>query len=114
MRRGEVPGLRWQHVHVDAGLIRLRQQVQRSHGELHIGPVKTRTRNRDLPLTGLAQRRAQRTSAAKVVTQDTIRLVVAAGRERTLEPARSAGSRSSRSPASADRAEQTVCALGST
>jgi integrase len=55
MRRGEVPGLRWQCVHVDAALIRLRQQVQRIQAELHIGPVKTRTRKRDLPLTRLAQ-----------------------------------------------------------
>jgi len=47
--------LRWQDVHADAGLIRLRQQVQHIQAEPHLGPVKTRARNRDLPLTALAQ-----------------------------------------------------------
>ena len=55
MRRGEVLGLRWQDVDVDAGLIQVRQQVQRIQGELYIGPVKTRAGNRDLPLIGLAK-----------------------------------------------------------
>jgi integrase len=55
MRRGEVLGLRWQDIDFDAKLIRIRQQVQRVQGELHIGPVKTRAGNRDLPLLGLAQ-----------------------------------------------------------
>jgi len=55
MRHGEVLGLRGQDIDVNARLIRLRQQVQRIQGELHIGPVKTRARNRHLPLIGLAQ-----------------------------------------------------------
>jgi integrase len=49
MRRGEVLGLRWQDRDFDAKLIRIRQQVQRVNGELHIGPVKTKAGNRDLP-----------------------------------------------------------------
>ena len=52
LRRGEVLGLRWSDV--DGDTIRVRQQVQRVRGELHVGPVKTRAGNRDLPLLGLA------------------------------------------------------------
>jgi integrase len=54
MRRGEVLGLRWQDVAFDAQLIRVRQQLQHIDGQLHLGPVKTRAGNRDLPLLGLA------------------------------------------------------------
>ncbi|HET7018043.1 MAG TPA: site-specific integrase, partial [Streptosporangiaceae bacterium] len=54
MRRGEVLGLRWQDIDSDAKLIRVRQQVQRVQGELHIGPVKTRAGKRDLPVLSLA------------------------------------------------------------
>jgi integrase len=55
MRRGEVLGLRWQDIDTDAGLIRVRQQIQRIQGQLHIGPVKTHAGSRDLPLIGLAE-----------------------------------------------------------
>ena len=55
MRRGEVLGLRWDDIDTDAGLIRVRQQLQRVQGELILGPVKTRAGNRDLPLIGLAK-----------------------------------------------------------
>jgi integrase len=55
MRRGEVLGLRWQDIDVDAELIRVRQQIQRIQGQLHMGPVKTRAGSRDLPLIGLAK-----------------------------------------------------------
>jgi integrase len=55
MHRGEVLGLRRQDIDVNARLIRLYQHVQRIHGELHIGPVKTRAGNRHLPLIGLAR-----------------------------------------------------------
>jgi integrase len=55
MRRGEVLGLRWQDIDVDAQMIHTRQQVQRVQDALHIGPVKTRAGNRDLPLLGVAQ-----------------------------------------------------------
>jgi integrase len=53
MRRGEVLGLRW--TDVDDDTLHIRQQIQRIQGELHIGPVKTRAGNRDLPLLGLAK-----------------------------------------------------------
>jgi integrase len=55
LRRGEVLGLRWKDVDFDAGIIHVRQQIQRIQGKLHIGPVKTRAGNRDLPLIGLAR-----------------------------------------------------------
>lgn len=54
MRRGEVLGLRWQDVDLDAGTLRIRQQIGRVSGELRIGPVKTRAGNRDLPIPSLA------------------------------------------------------------
>ena len=54
LRRGEVLGLRWSDI--DGDIIHVRQQVQRVKGELHVGPVKTRAGNRDLPLLGLAAR----------------------------------------------------------
>jgi integrase len=54
MRRGEVLGLRWQDVDLDAGTLRIRQQIGRVSGELRTGPVKTRAGNRDLPIPSLA------------------------------------------------------------
>jgi len=54
MRRGEVLGLRWQDIDSDTEVIRVRQQIQRIQGELHVGPLKTRAGRRDLPLIGLA------------------------------------------------------------
>lgn len=41
MRRGEVLRLRWTDIDTGAGLIRVRQQIQRTQDQLHIGPVKT-------------------------------------------------------------------------
>lgn len=55
MRRGEVLGLRWTDIDLDAGVIRIRQQLQRVSGSLRTGPVKTRAGNRDLPIVALAR-----------------------------------------------------------
>ena len=55
MRRGEVLGLRWQDIDLDAGTFAIRQQLQRVGGSLRTGPVKTRAGNRDLPIPGLAR-----------------------------------------------------------
>lgn len=55
MRRGEALGLRWQDIDSDRQVIRIRQQVHRAAGELHIGPGKTRAGKRDLPLIELAR-----------------------------------------------------------
>src|SRR5262249_35066719 len=56
MRRGEVLGLRWQDINLEAQIIHGRQQSHRSQGQLRVGPVKTRAGSRDLPLLGLARR----------------------------------------------------------
>jgi integrase len=55
MRRGEVLGLRWQDVDLDAGKLRIRQQIGRVSGELRTGPVKTRAGNRDFPIPSQAR-----------------------------------------------------------
>ena len=55
MRRGEVLGLRWQDLDLDAGLLRVRQQLGRVSGKLRTGPLKTRAGNRDLPIPAQAR-----------------------------------------------------------
>ncbi|MDJ1372665.1 tyrosine-type recombinase/integrase [Gulosibacter molinativorax] len=50
LRRGEVLGLGWEHIDFDAGVIRIRQQLQRVNGTLRLGDVKTSAGRRDLPL----------------------------------------------------------------
>ena len=54
LRRGEVLGLRWRDVDPDDSELRIRQQIQRVHGELRTGPIKTAAGRRDLPLLDLA------------------------------------------------------------
>ncbi len=54
LRRGEVLGLRWRDVDDEDNELRVRQQIQRVHGELRIGPVKSAAGRRDLPLLTLA------------------------------------------------------------
>jgi integrase len=55
LRRGEVLGLRWADIDFDAGVIHVRQQLQRVRGELRLGPVKTHAGQRNLPLLSLAR-----------------------------------------------------------
>ena len=67
LRRGEVLGLRWHDVDDEDGELRIRQHIQRVHGELRIGPVKTAAGRRDLPLLDraievLEMRRAAQTA----------------------------------------------------
>lgn len=50
MRKGEVLGLRWSDIDFAAGVIRVRQQLQRIKRDLVIGPLKTDSGQRDLPL----------------------------------------------------------------
>lgn len=65
LRRGEVLGLRWADVDFDAGILHVRQQLQRRRSGLLIGDVKTKASTRDLSLRPiartvlLAQQRAQ-------------------------------------------------------
>ncbi len=54
LRRGEVLGLRWRVVDDQDHELRVRQQIQRVHGELRMVPVKTTAGRRDLPLLDLA------------------------------------------------------------
>jgi len=51
LRRGEVLGLRWTDIDLDAGTIHVRQQLQRIRGQLYLGPVKSRAGQRELLLT---------------------------------------------------------------
>ena len=55
LRRGEVLSLSWQDVDFDEGVIRVRRQLVRVGGQLHLGPVKTRAGARELPLLGIAR-----------------------------------------------------------
>lgn len=50
LRRGEALGLRWSDVDFDNEMIRIRQQVQRVGRQLLIGPTKTQSSRRDLPM----------------------------------------------------------------
>jgi integrase len=50
MRRGEVLGLRWSDIDLDAGVIRIDNQLQRVRGELIQGPPKSHAGRRTLPL----------------------------------------------------------------
>ena len=54
LRRGEVLVLRWHDVDEEDSELRVRQHIQRIHGELRIGRVKTVVGRRDLPLLDLA------------------------------------------------------------
>lgn len=55
LRLGEVLGLRWCDVDFEAGVLRIRQQLRRDNGELHQGPLKTETSERNLPLLELTR-----------------------------------------------------------
>jgi len=55
LRRGELLGLRWQDVDFGAGIMRIRQQLQRRQGRLSVGPVKTKASARDLALKPVAR-----------------------------------------------------------
>jgi integrase len=52
LRIGEVLGLRWEDVDLDAGTLRVVQAVQRVGGKLVISPPKTQRSRRVLPLPG--------------------------------------------------------------
>jgi integrase len=54
LRRGEVLGLRWRDIDQQDAEVRVRQQIQRVHGQLRTGSVKTAAGRRDLPLLTVA------------------------------------------------------------
>ncbi|MEE6179204.1 tyrosine-type recombinase/integrase [Mycobacterium sp. 050134] len=51
LRRGECLGLRWSDVDLDAGVLRVRDTVQRIDGKLSTGEVKTDRSRRTIPLS---------------------------------------------------------------
>jgi integrase len=51
LRRGEALALRWSHVDLDAGALRVRDTVQRIDGKLSTGPVKTDRSRRTIPIS---------------------------------------------------------------
>jgi integrase len=53
LRRGELLGLRWRDVDLDAGVIEVRSSLQRVGGELRAVTPKTRSSRRTVPLIGL-------------------------------------------------------------
>jgi integrase len=50
LRRGEALGLRWEDVDLEAGVVRIRQTLQRVGGELRYAPPKTARSRRTVPL----------------------------------------------------------------
>ncbi|MEU3190552.1 hypothetical protein ABZ686_07870 [Streptomyces sp. NPDC006992] len=75
LRRGDVLGLRWQEVDLEAGVLTVRQTLQRVGGELFIGLPKTQqsARRVALPaecLTALRARRAEQQDSLIRVTMD--------------------------------------------
>ena len=53
LRRGELLGLRWEDVDLEAGSLEIRRTLQRVGGELRAVTPKTRTSRRTVPLIGL-------------------------------------------------------------
>jgi integrase len=51
LRRGECLALRWSDVDLDAGVLRVRDTLQRIDGKLSTGPVKTDRSRRTIPLS---------------------------------------------------------------
>jgi integrase len=54
LRRGEILGLRWADIDLEARVLRVRQAVQRAEGELRIVEPKTQQSRRSLPLPAAA------------------------------------------------------------
>jgi integrase len=69
LRRGEVLGLRWDDIDFDAGIIHIRQQIQRVRGELQLGPVKTHAGQRTLPLLDLPRQALAAQASRQVAHQ---------------------------------------------
>jgi integrase len=53
LRRGELLGLRWADIDLDAGTLRVNQALQRVSGELELTELKTEKSRRALPMTPL-------------------------------------------------------------
>lgn len=53
LRRGELLGLRWEHIDMKAGVLEVTQSLQRVAGELRFVSPKTETSERTVPLPGI-------------------------------------------------------------
>jgi integrase len=69
LRPGELLGLTWADVNLEARTLRVRQAVERFDGSLHVTGVKTQRSRRTIPLSGLAvvALNEQRTRAGAVL-----------------------------------------------
>jgi integrase len=56
LRRGELLGLRWMDVDLDAGILTIEKTVQRAGGELHVQDAKTESSESVLPLPEITKR----------------------------------------------------------
>lgn len=67
MRRGELLGLRWPDVDLEAGTLVVNQTLQEAYGELHFKEPKTATSRRRITLPGIVVEalRAHRAEQAK-------------------------------------------------
>ena len=54
MRQGELQALKWEDVHLDEGVIRIRRTLVRSGGRIALGEPKTKGSRRPVHLTGAA------------------------------------------------------------
>jgi integrase len=63
LRRGEALGVGWSQVDLEAGTLKIRQQLQRVGGELRLGDVKTRGSGQVVPLPEICVRALRRRRA---------------------------------------------------
>ena len=96
LRQGEALGLTWEHVDLEAGVIRVRQALKRVKGKgLVFGPVKSKKSSRDLPILEQlepllrAHRKAQNKERIKAGDQwDSRGLVFSQRNGKPLDPSR--------------------------
>jgi integrase len=69
LRRGEILGLRWDDVDLDARTIRVRRALQRVDGALRLVETKTRSSRRPVPLPAVTVRALSRRKAAQAAEQ---------------------------------------------
>ena len=73
LRRGELLGLRWQDVDFENEIIRIRQSLRYLNGKPCIGPLKTKTSRRDLPmLTVIKDALLRHRQASKAYSDDLV------------------------------------------
>ncbi len=77
IRRGEAMGLRWSDLDFERGIMHIRQAVTMVHGSPVIGPTKSRSGRRDIPLSEsmLAELRAHRASQQGYLSENRCNLV---------------------------------------